>query len=209
MRTSGIPLSLKLGFTAWMMFWVPVVLTNQGPQNFFWLCNLAQFITLYAIWTENRLLIASQVGVVTVVGIGWTLDVAAGVALGDSPTGLTAYMFSDRLPLIARLSSLYHIFLPILLIVLVWRLGYDRRGPWLQCVIGGGAIIGGWLFTEPERNVNWMFYAFGSEQTWMPEPLWALVLMVAYPVLFYFPGHWLMLRLMSHRSGQRAGEGGA
>lgn len=199
MRVSRIPLLLKLAFTAWMMFWVPVVLINQGPQNFLWLCNLAQFITLYAIWTADRLLIASQVGVVTVVGIGWTLDVGVGLALGDSPTGLTAYMFSDQVALSVRLSSLYHVFLPMVLIAAVWCIGYDRRGPWVQCGIGAVAVIGAWLFTEPEHNVNWMYYLPGSEQTWVPDPLWALILIVGYPALLYFPGHWLVLRLMPGR----------
>lgn len=190
---SSIPLTARLGFTAWMVFWVTVILNNQGPQNFFWLCNMAQFIVLYAVWRRNRLLLASQAGVVCLVGLGWTLDFLIALVLGgQSPTGFTAYMFSDELSLLARATSLYHIGLPPFLLWLVWRVGYDRRGPWLQSLIGVVGVVGAWLFTEPYRNVNWVWQPFGVEQVWMPDALWVLVLIVAYPLVLYFPGHYLL-----------------
>jgi hypothetical protein len=190
---SSIPLAARLGFTAWLLFWVAVILNNQGPQNFFWLCNMAQFIVLYAVWAGHRLLLASQAGVVCLVGLGWTLDFLIALVLGgQSPTGFTAYMFSDELSLLARATSLYHVGLPPFLLWLVWRVGYDRRGPWLQSLIGIVGVVGAWLFTEPYRNVNWVWQPFGVEQVWMPDTLWVLVLIVAYPLVLYFPGHYLL-----------------
>ncbi|WP_406672831.1 hypothetical protein [Natronospira sp.] len=202
---TAIPLTVRLASTAWIILWVTVVLNNQGPQNFFWLCNMAKFIVLFAIWRGDRLLISSQAGVMTLVGIGWTLDLFLGLLLGGSPTGFTDYMFGDELAPVARAVSLYHVALPPLMMWLVWRLGYDRRGPWLQCLIGALGVVGAWLFTEPYRNVNWVWSPFGVEQTWMPDPLWVLVLIVAYPLVLYFPGHWLLLgikRLLPARSTQ-------
>ncbi|MDQ2070012.1 hypothetical protein [Natronospira bacteriovora] len=190
-----IPRAAQWLFTLWMLFWVTVILFNQGPQNFFWLCNMAKFIVLYAIWRGDRLLLSSQVGVVTIVGLGWGLDFLTGLALGGhSPTGFTNYMFGDELSLLARSTSLYHLGLPPFLLWLILRVGYDRRGPWLQCGIGAVAVVGAWLFTEPVRNVNWVWEPFGVEQTWMPDPLWVLVLILAYPLVLYFPGHWLVLQ---------------
>ncbi len=188
-----IPLAVRAAFTLWMLCWVSVVLANQGPQNFFWLCNMAQFILLYALWSGNCLLWSSQAGLVCLVGLGWTLDLIVALLLGGrSPTGFTSYMFSDELSLLARLSSLYHVGLPPFLIWLVWRAGYDERGPWLQSVIGALGLLGAWLLTEPYRNINWIFAPFGFEQVWMPEWLWLLVLMLLYPLLLYFPGHFLV-----------------
>ncbi len=66
-----IPLAVRVGFTLWMVFWVSVVILNQGPRNFLWLCNLAQFVLLYAIWSGNRLILSSQAGLVTLVGLGY------------------------------------------------------------------------------------------------------------------------------------------
>ena len=188
-----IPLTVRLGFSLWMIFWVSVVLTNHGPQNFFWLCNLAQFIILYVVWSGNRLLLSSQAGMVCLVGVVWTLDFIVALALGgNSLTGFTAYMFSDELALIARAVSLYHVFLPPLVLWLVWHIGYDSRGVWLQSGIGALAVIGGWLFTDPERNINWVHIVFGAEQAWMPEMAWVALLVVAYPLLIFLPGHFLI-----------------
>ena len=192
----AIPFGAKAAFSAWMVFWVPVVLWAYGPQNFFWLCNMAQFLVLYAVWTENRLILSSQAGVMTLVGAGWTLDFLIALPGGESLTGFTAFMFDEGNPLLARAASLYHVGLPPFLLWLVYRVGYDRRGPWLQCGIGAAGIIGGWLFTEPERNINWVHEVFGMEQTWLPEPVFVLLLLGLYPLILFFPGHGLVLLIL-------------
>ncbi len=204
---NAVPRGIRLLYTGWMLFWVIVILNHQGPQNFFWLCNMAKFVALYAIWFPNRLLLSSQAGVVCLVGVVWTLDLLVGLGRGgESLTGFTDYMFDQDLALIVRVSSLYHIGLPLLLLWLVWLQGYDRRGPWLQCVIGIVGIVGAWLFTEPHRNINWVHQPFGVEQTWMAEPLWVLVLILVYPLLMYFPGHLLVRAVLNRWRAPRGRE---
>jgi hypothetical protein len=184
-----IPVPARVAFTVWMAVWVSIILSNQGPQNFFWLCNMAQFLVLYGVWTGNRLILSSQAGMVTIVGTAWTLDFTAGLlAGGNSPLGFTAYMFSNELSLIARSSSLYHVGVPPFLIWLLWHVGHDRRGPWLQCLIGAAGILGGWLFTEPYRNLNWVYEPLGMQQVWMPTPAFVGLLLVLYPLILFFPG---------------------
>ena len=46
---------------------------------------------------------------------------------GYSLTGMTDYMFNSTHSLFLRLLSLFHGWLPFLLVYLVWRIGYDRR----------------------------------------------------------------------------------
>jgi hypothetical protein len=197
-RPDSIPLVARLGFTVWMLVWVPVVLAAQGPQNFWWLCNLAQFILLYAIWRSNRLLISSQAGTVVLVGLFWTVDFVGALAFGQSPFGITAYMFNDQLPLSLRMTSTYHIWLPFFVLWLCrWR-GYDRRGPWLQCAIGTAAIVGGWAFGDPERNLNYTTAPFGIEPVWLPQALFIPLLCLATAVLVYLPGHWIV-RAVNYR----------
>lgn len=191
-RSNPIPMTARLVYSAWMAVWVTIIVMNQGLGNFFWLCNMAQFLILYGVWTGNRLILSSQAGMVTLVGTAWTLDFTAGVILGGSPLGFTAYMFSDELPLIARVSSLYHIGLPPFLLWLLCRTGHDRRGPWLQCLIGAAGILGGWLFTEPRRNLNWVQEPMGMEQTWMSEPAFVGLLLLLYPLVLFFPGDYLV-----------------
>jgi len=192
----AIPWPAKLGFTLWMLVWVPIVLLHHGPQNFFWLCNVAQFLVLYGLWTGNRLLLSSQAGVVLVVGLVWSLDFLIGLILGGSPSGATAYMFDPDQALIARASSLYHMALPPFLLWILFKTGYDVRGPWLQTVLGGVVVVVGWWLSEAERNINWVHEPFGMEQVWLPDPLWVLLLLLLYPLVLYFPGHWLLSRLL-------------
>jgi hypothetical protein len=192
------PRSATLGFTAWMVFWVAVILWAYGPQNFLWICNLAQCLVLYALWRGDRLVLSSQAGTVCMVGLVWTLDFSQALVTGGSSATFTAYMFNPELPLLARATSLYHVGLPIFVLWLLHRSGYDRRGPWLQCLVGAVAVTGGWLLTEPHRNVNWVHAPFGVEQVWLPTSLFVALLLVLYPLLLYLPGHYLV-RFMLRR----------
>src|ERR1700733_4811295 len=55
-RPARIPFAVKLAFTAFMAVLVPVYWTEYGPANFLYFCDLALFLTLAAVWLENRLL---------------------------------------------------------------------------------------------------------------------------------------------------------
>jgi hypothetical protein len=180
------------GFSAWMALWVPVILWAYGPQNFLWICNLAQFLILYALWSGNRLLLSSQAGTVLLVGLVWTADFLLALATAGRSASFTAYMFNPELPLLARGLSLYHTAVPVFVLWLLARAGYDHRGPWLQCGIGAATVTVGWWLTEPHRNVNWVHAPFGIEQVWMPPVLFVALSWVLYPVLVYLPGHWLV-----------------
>lgn len=187
----------RLGFSLWMAFWIPIILATQGAQNFWWLCNVAQFLVLYGLWRPNQLIISSQVGTVVVVGLVWSLDFAVGLVVGESLTGVTAYMFDPAYPLIQRATSTYHIWLPVFLIWLCWRQGYDRRGVWLQAGIGSLAIVGGWLLGDPERNLNYTQAPFGIEQTWLPEAVYIPLLCLGTALAIYVPGHFLVRWILS------------
>lgn len=197
-----IPRGVTIGFSLWMLVWVPVTYWAYGPQNFLWLCNVAQFLILYGLWRRNRLLLSSQAGAVVLVGAIWTLDLCAGLISGGDLAVATAYMFDPELPLLPRIMSLYHTFVPLLLLWVLLRTGYDRRGPWLQSMIGIVVIMGSWLFAEPERNINWLHRPFGFEQVWLPEPVFVMLSIVLYPLLLYWPGHklvlWLLRQLRRH-----------
>jgi len=202
-----VPLAARIGFTLWMVFWIPVVLASQGPQNFWWLCNLAQFILLYSVWTSNRLLISSQAGTIVVVGAVWTIDLVGALITGSSPFGITPYMFNEDLSIALRATSTYHVWLPLFVLWLCRRQGYDGRGLWLQCAIGTAAILGGWIFGDPVRNLNYTIAPFGIQQVWLPQALYIPVLCVGTAVLVYLPGH-LVVRAIAGRSLRSSGSPG-
>ena len=123
---SRIPLWLKVSFTAFMAVLIPVYWTNYGPSNFLYFCDIALFITLYAVWKESSHAASMAAVGILLPQVFWCLDF--GVQLfrmisGGAHTGMTAYMFDGTRPLFLRGLSLFHGWLPFLLVFLVSRLG--------------------------------------------------------------------------------------
>ena len=53
-----------------------------------------------------------------------------------------------------------------------------------------------WL-SNPVENANWV-YGFGSKpQTWMPAPLFVMLLMLAFPLLIYLPTHFALKKIFA------------
>ena len=188
-QSNPIPLWLKLAFSLWLLIWVPSYLSVYGPQNFFWLCNLANFLILIALWTENRLLMSAQLLAVLIVGSVWSLDVGTAALITGTPVLGTDYMFDTEIPLATRMLSIFHTVLPVIAVYAILKLGYDRRGLILQTALTWVVIPLTWLLTDPERNINWTRKPFNQTQDLLPEGLYVIVLMLAWPLLLYVPVH--------------------
>ena len=194
-----IPLWLKLVFTAFVAVFVPYYWIEYTPANFLWFCDIAMFLTLVALWTE-RPLVASMpaVGILLPQGL-WIADFVIGLVLGYSPVGLSGYMFRDDIPLHVRAFSLFHVWLPLLLVWLVARLGYDRRALIGQTLIAWGTLVATWLTVAtpdgPAGNVNKVFGFGDTPQMLMPHAAWLILLMVLYPLAIYLPTHLVLRRL--------------
>lgn len=187
--------------TIWMLFWVPVMLSTYGPQNFLWLCNFALFLILFALWTGNRLILSSQAGTVMLIGIIWAGEILLGLATQGRLALGTSYMWNPDIPLIARLVSVYHVVVPLLVYLVLRRWGYDRRGPWLQCLLGSIAIVGARLLTAAERNVNWVHQVpLDPPPAGISGVAWVGLLLILAPVLIYYPGHQIVLVLLRGRA---------
>lgn len=109
---------------------------TYGPLNFLWVCDIAVIMTLVAIWLENRLL-ASVAAIAVLLPMGlWIIDLAARIALHHYIFGFAGYMFDRHVPRRVRIVSGFHIWLPLLLVWMLARLGYDRRAVMVQsCMI--------------------------------------------------------------------------
>ncbi|SHF47248.1 hypothetical protein SAMN02745148_02731 [Modicisalibacter ilicicola DSM 19980] len=190
---SRLPLWIKLVFTLWVAVWATSYFVKLGWQNFLWLCDLASFLILVALWCENRLLMSAQLLAVFVVGVFWALDVGSALLIGVHPIGGTEYMFNAEMPLYFRLLSLFHLFLPLVAAYGVWKLGYDRRGLWLQTALTWIVLPLSLAFTEPERNINWVQGPFGRPQETLDPLMYLLGLMLIWPIALYLPTHGLMM----------------
>ncbi|WP_163559145.1 hypothetical protein [Halomonas sp. NO4] len=194
-----LPLWLKLAFTAWILGWAPTYAVLLGPQNFLWLCNLANFLILVGLWSENRRLLSMQWLAVALVGALWAVDVGTAWLTGVHPIGGTEYMFNPDNPLTTRLLSLYHLLLPLVAGVAVARLGYDSRALAWQTLLTWVVIPVSYLVTEAERNINWVHGPFGTHQETLDPLLYLAGLMLGWPVAVYLPVHLLMRALQSRR----------
>lgn len=208
-----IPMPLKLAYTAFCAVLVPVYALNYGPQNFLYFCDVALLMTLVALWREDRLLISmAAVGILAPQAL-WLIDFLAHFA-GLSLTGMTDYMFDPTKSLFLRGLSLFHGWLPLLLLWLVVRVGYERRAFAAWSVLSAVLLLVCYfLMPGPTPNpgmsaVN-INYVYGlsdtAAQTWVHPLVWLAGLIVGLPALLFFPTHLLLKRAVGEcgRAGPR------
>jgi hypothetical protein len=209
-RSGGrVPLWLKIIYSVFLAVLVPVYWFYYGPTNFLYFCDVALILTLIGIWIESPLLISMcAVGIVLPQTI-WVIDFF-GHFLGFSLVGMTDYMFKDS-SLFLRGLSLFHGWIPFLLVYLVWKLGYDPRALLAWSALASALILICFFFMPPPNpdpgltpvNIN---YVWGpndaAAQTWMPPTAWVAALTVGMPLFLYAPVHVALLRI-----APRAGEG--
>ena len=197
---AGVPRWLKLAFTLWILVWAPSYVVLLGAQNFFWLCNVASFLLLVALWSEQRTLMSTQWLAVALVGSLWSLDVATAALTGVHPIGGTEYMFDPEHPPMARAMSLYHVVLPLVTGIGVAKLGYSRRALLWQTLLTWIVVPLTYLLTEAERNINWVHGPFGQPQDSLDPLLYLFLLTLLWPVIVYLPVHLLMVGWQRWRS---------
>ena len=176
---------------------VPVYWRHYGPGNFLWFSDVALLLSVPALWRGDRLLASTQAIAVAVPESAWTIDFGVGLVRGRTAIGLAEYMFDRRWPLPLRALSLFHLWLPALLIWMVCRLGYDKRALPIQTLIGSGVLVSSYALTDPKDNVNWVFGIGTASKRRRPAMLFAALLL--FPVMFYAPAHLLLTRVCGAR----------
>ena len=111
---------------AFMAVLVPVYWHYYGPTNFLYFCDVSLFLILAALWLESPLLASMCAVGLLLPQTLWVVDFILNI-FGIHLTGMTDYMFKHENSLFLRGLSLFHGWLPFLLLFLVKRLGYDRR----------------------------------------------------------------------------------
>ena len=190
-----IPPGVKALYTLFVVVLVPYYWNYYGPANFLWFCDIALLATVLALWWESRFLASMQLVAVLLASLVWLADLLTRLATGTFLTGWTHYMFRPDVPLVIRSLSLYHGWLPFLLLWVVWRLGYDRRAWIAQSLLAWVILPVCYLFTDPVRALNGVFGPSGQHpQTWVAPGVWLALVMVLYPLGVFLPTH-LVLRL--------------
>ena len=195
-----IPVWLKAVYTAFVAAIVPVYVRQYGWRNFLWFSDVALLLTVPALWLERPLLASMQAVSVAVPETGWTIDLAARGLSGTRVIGLADYMFDRKIPRAIRALSLFHLWLPPLLLWTVWRLGYDRRAFQAQTLLTWTVLVTTYHVTDPADDINWVFGPSGSPQQRIDRRVYFLLVMAMYPLAFHWPAHLALRRLFPYPS---------
>ena len=191
LRRGPIPFYLKAAYTLFVCVLVPVYWHAYGPKNFLWASDIALFLICISLWLEHPLPNSMMAVGILPFELLWCIDFVSGAQL----LGSTAYMFEPDRPVYLKALSLFHILLPIIMVFLLCRLGYDRRAPFAQTLLIWIVLPATYLLTMPADNINFAYGPGKEPQTWM-NPLGYLVLiMLLLPVIVCLPMHLLLRHL--------------
>jgi len=192
-------MAAKVAGTVFLAVLVPIYLHTYGPTNFLWFCDAALILTVIGMWLESSLLISMcSVGILLPQCL-WLADFGSHL-LGFHFLNLTGYMFDSHLPLFTRGLSFFHGWLPLLLVWLLFRLGYDKRALFAWTGLAAVLLLVCYYFTPPAGvhlanpnipiNINYV-YGFNDQrpQTRVNQNLY---------VILYFSVLWLVAFLPTH-----------
>ena len=206
-RRSNVPLAAKIGATIFLAVLIPVYWQAYGPTNFLWFCDAALVLTVIGMWRESSLLISMCAVGILLPQCVWLVDFGCQF-FGFHALGLTAYMFDQQLPVFTRGLSLFHGWLPILLVWLLGRLGYDKRALWAWTVLATGLVLVCYFFTlpagahpaNPNQPIN-LDYVWGfndrQPQPWMNQNLFVVLLPVVLWLAAFLPTHLVLKRIFA------------
>jgi hypothetical protein len=155
------------------------------------------------MWLESSLLISMCAVGILLPQCLWLADFG-GNLMGFHLMGLTSYMFDPQLPLFTRGLSLFHGWLPLLLVWLLFRLGYDKRALTAWTVLAAGLVLVCCFFTPPAGahlanpnipiNLNYV-YGFDNRQPqhWVNQNLYVILWLAGLWLAAFLPTH-LVLR---------------
>jgi hypothetical protein len=187
-----IPIWLKIACSIFVALLVPIYWNQYGPANFLWFSDIALLALVPALWLENALLVSMMALSVLLLELVWNIDFWVRLATGKSLIALSAYMFDPKIPLFIRGLSFFHVALPVLLVWLLYQMGYDRRAFLWQTLVAFVVLPISYLVTNPRENINWV-YGFGEKpQNILPPPLFVLLLMIGIPLFIYLPMHFVL-----------------
>jgi hypothetical protein len=190
-----IPLWIKIAYTFFVVITMAVYAVKYSTGNFLWFSDIALLVTVPALWFESALLASTMVVGILLPEALWNLSFFGQLLTGKRVIGLTDYMFDPHKPLYLRALSLFHVFLPPLLLWMTARLGYTPRAWIVQTILTWIVLPLTYWFTNPEENVNWVFGPGIKPQKRIPPLIYLSLLMIGFPVLIYFPTH-LLLRTL-------------
>jgi hypothetical protein len=192
-----LPLALRIGALVWLAVWIPAYAYTWGWRNFFSFCDMAVILGCLGIAAQNALLVSSQALPAITVGVLWLADVVAALFWHKHPFGGTEYMFNGQVALWIRLLSLFHVWLPVVFVLVLRRLGYHRRALALQIALTAVLVTVGRLIEGPAKNLNYAYIDPVFHRQLGPAPLHIVALTAGVTILIYLPSYLALRPLRS------------
>jgi len=203
-----VPLTIKVVFSVFMAILVPFYWQTYGPSNFLYFCDIALFLTLFGLWSENKTLISMAAVGILLPQIIWVVDFL-GTSINYPLLGMTEYMSRDSISLFARGLSLFHGWLPFLLIYLVAKLGYCSKALFSWTLLAWVAILVSYFFMpvpgetlvtdNSPVNINYVYgFSETEKQSWLADEIYLMLLMIILPVFIYWPTDKLLKRWLKN-----------
>lgn len=190
-----IPLWIKVSYTVFVCITVVIYARKWGWANFLWFSDIALVLTVPALWFESRLLASMMTLAILLPEVFWNVSFITRLISGNRISGLTDYMFDEKKPRYLRALSLFHIFLPPLLVWMVALLGYAPEALWYQTALAWVVLPLSYLVSGPQENINSVFGPGDQPQKRMHPLAYLVLLMIATSLLIYLPTH-LLLRML-------------
>jgi hypothetical protein len=194
---SVVPLWLKIAYSAYVAVTLPIYYKKYGLANFLWFSDIALIATVAALWLESPLLASMMAIAILIPELIWNIGFFSGLVTGKPALGLANYMFDADKPIYLRSLSLFHIFLPPLLLWLIYQLGYDENALLAQSAVALLVLPICYHFTSRKDNINWVFGPGATAQQKISPRLHLLLMMIAFPLLIYLPSHLFLLMIFS------------
>jgi hypothetical protein len=206
-RKRKIPMAAKVAGIVFLAVLVPVYLHTYGPTNFLWFCDAALILTVVGMWLESSLLISMCAVGILLPQCLWLADFGSNF-LGIHLLGLTGYMFDGTLPLFTRGLSLFHGWLPFLLVWLLFRLGYHKRALSAWTVVAAGLVFVCYFFTPPAGahpanpnipiNINYVDgFNDRQPQHWVNQNLYVVLLFGVLWLVAFLPTHLVLSKIFA------------
>lgn len=187
-----ISLWLKIPYTIFVLFLIPVYWKHWGIKNFLWFSDVALILSVPALWLESKLLASMLAVGVLLPELYWNLELLIRIVTRKQLFGLTAYMFDDSRPLYLRLLSLFHVALPAVLIFILSKFGYDLRAVYYHTLLACALLLITYKTTGPSSNINWVFGPGNSPQEKISPETYLVLIVLIYITVLFVPSHFLL-----------------
>ena len=149
-----IALSLKLTYSIFVAWVIPIYWKQYGPENYLWFSDVALILLVPALWLESKLFFSALAVSVVLLELLWNVDFFVRLLTRSQLVGLSDYMFDSTISRSIRALSLFHVFLPAILIWYVYRLGYDSQAFLVQTFSAWVVLLLSFLLTKPKDNIT-------------------------------------------------------